>query len=39
MTGYFLTAAGIGLIGGVMAVWQSLRPRITSSNQPEGETR
>jgi hypothetical protein len=35
VTGYFLTAAAIGLIGGVMAVYQSLRPRITSSDKEQ----
>lgn len=30
MTGYFLTTLAIGLVGGVMAVWQSLRPRTSS---------
>lgn len=33
MSGYFLTAAAIGLIGGVMAVYQSLHPYITSSKE------
>jgi hypothetical protein len=35
MSGYFLTAAAIGLIGGVMAVYQSLFPHTTSSDKEQ----
>ena len=35
MTGYFLTSAAVGLVGGVMAVWHSLFPRITSTEEEQ----
>lgn len=36
MTGYLITAGGIGIVFCLMAVWPSLFPRITSTDK-EGQ--
>ena len=35
MDGYQITATVIGLVGGAMAVWQSLRPRVRRTTADE----
>ncbi|WP_327377962.1 hypothetical protein OG393_30795 [Streptomyces sp. NBC_01216] len=35
MTGYLIVSALIGAVIGAMAVWPSVRPRITTNDTPE----